>query len=54
MLTISELLILQKLAEFAESNNINKSKLARDTCLSRQKVQSSLKKFRRLEINVKS
>lgn len=53
MLTISEVLVLQELAYFADENGLNKSKMARDLNITRFHVHNILKKFKKGEINVK-
>lgn len=53
MLSISELLVLQELAIFADTHGINKSEVSRNIDVSRQTVHIIINKFKELEINVK-
>jgi len=53
MLTINEVLVLQQIAIFADTNNVNKSEIARKIDTTPKTVRSILKKFKECKINVK-
>lgn len=53
MFTIAELLVLQQLVIFADNNGVNKSKISRNTDVSRIHVHNIINKFKELEINVR-
>ena len=53
MFTVSELLVIQQLANFADAKGINKSKVSRDTEVSRMQVHNIINKFKELNIHAK-
>lgn len=53
MLTINEALVLQQLAIFADTHNVNKSEIARKTDITTKTVRSIINKFKECEINVR-
>jgi Mn-dependent DtxR family transcriptional regulator len=53
MLKTNEVLLIQQLAIFADTNNVNKSDIARKTGVSPRTVRNIINKFKECKINVK-
>ena len=52
-LSHTDLIVIKELAHFADENHINKTKLARDTNISRVQIYSIINKLKEVDLNVR-